>query len=259
MTKALFFDIDGTLVSFKTHKIPESTLQAVRAARRNGLKVFIATGRPRPFIDNLGSLEYDGIICVNGASILSTDGTVLYSQPVPLMDVQRMVTYLQAHPLAVVFAGNTETCIVHPNEPFREVFDLLNLSCPPVRPAEYALNMDVLQIIAFFPKTEEAALMEHVLTHCEANRWHPAFADCIVKGTNKATAIDRVCQHYGWDISEVMAFGDGGNDKNMLIHAGIGVAMGNARDEVKACADYVTTPVDEDGIANALRHFQLID
>ena len=55
--KAVFFDIDGTLVSFKTHRIPQSTLDAVAALRSRGIKVYIATGRPVPFIDNLGELE----------------------------------------------------------------------------------------------------------------------------------------------------------------------------------------------------------
>ena len=55
-----------------------------------------------------------------------------------------------------------------------------------------------------------------------------------------------------------MAFGDGGNDISMLKHAGIGVAMGQAKEEVKAAADYVTTSVDEDGISQAMEHFGII-
>ena len=61
------------------------------------------------------------------------------------------------------------------------------------------------------------------------------------------------------DRSEIMAFGDGENDMDMLRFAGIGVAMGNASDMVKAAADYVTDTVDENGIEDALRHFGLID
>lgn len=61
------------------------------------------------------------------------------------------------------------------------------------------------------------------------------------------------------DINDCVAFGDGGNDKGMLEVAGIGVAMGNANDDVKAVADYVTTTVDDNGIANAFKHFKLID
>lgn len=56
-----------------------------------------------------------------------------------------------------------------------------------------------------------------------------------------------------------MTFGDGGNDINMLEHAGIGVAMGNASDRVKAAADYITSSVDDDGIINALKHFNILD
>ena len=63
----------------------------------------------------------------------------------------------------------------------------------------------------------------------------------------------------GLDISETMAFGDGGNDMSMLSAAGVGVAMGNTLDKVKAEADYVTTSVDDDGIRNALLHFGVID
>ena len=111
--------------------------------------------------------------------------------------------------------------------------------------------------MAFFNKDSEQYIMSNVLTHCDANRWHPAFTDCIPKGTDKSVGIDIVCSHYGLDVSETMAFGDGGNDIGMLSHAGIGVAMGNASDEVKAAASYVTSSVDEDGIARALEKFCL--
>ena len=63
---------------------------------------------------------------------------------------------------------------------------------------------------------------------------------------------------HGLESSEIMAFGDGDNDIDMLKFAGIGVAMGNAGDAVKAAADYVTASVDDDGIEKALEHFGLI-
>lgn len=91
-----------------------------------------------------------------------------------------------------------------------------------------------------------------------AARWSPYFADVVAKGCTKAVGIDRIIEHYGIALEETMAFGDGGNDIAMLQHVGVGVAMGNAMDDVKASADYVTTSVDEDGIAVALRHFGLI-
>lgn len=67
--KALFFDIDGTLVSFKTHRIPQSTVDALEQAKKNGVEIYISTGRPKQIINNLGQIEHliDGYITANGA------------------------------------------------------------------------------------------------------------------------------------------------------------------------------------------------
>lgn len=256
MIKAVFFDIDGTLVSFKTHRIPQSTLDAVHAIRQKGIKVFVATGRPRPFINNIAGLEYDGIMSVNGASIVLADGTVVTHKPVEKADIQRMIAYQNEQPIAIAYATDDEAFVTHYNAKFREVFELLDLPNPQALPAEEALRMDVMQIIAFFGEDEEPYIMSHVLQGCGAQRWHPFFADCIVSGTDKATGIDDICHHFGFDISETMAFGDGGNDKSMLSHAGWGIAMGNASDEVKACARYVTDSVDDDGVAKVLQRIE---
>ena len=253
--KAIFFDIDGTLVSFKTHAIPQSTLDAVHRIREKGVKVFIATGRPMPFIRNLIGLEYDGIMSVNGASCVTADGKVICNRPVPKEDIKRVITDAEKHPMPIAFTSNDKAIVCNMEaamDKFKEVFTLLDIPLPKSTSITEALNMDVMQMVAFFDKDEEPRIMRDVMKECDANRWHPYFADCIAKGTNKATGIDDICKYYGIDISETMAFGDGGNDIAMLKHAGVGVAMGNASDEVKVCADMVTESVDNDGIAKIL-------
>ena len=253
--KAIFFDIDGTLVSFKTHKVPQSAIDAIRRVREKGVKVFIATGRPMPFIRNLNGLEVDGIMSVNGASCITADGKVICHRPVPKADIERVIADAQVHPMPIAFTSNDRAIVCNMEadmERFKEVFTLLDIPLPKSTPITEALNMDVMQMVAFFDKDEEPRMMKEVMKECDANRWHPYFADCIAKGTNKATGIDEICNYYGIDISETMAVGDGGNDIAMLRHAGIGVAMGNASDEVKACADMVTETVDEDGVAKLL-------
>ena len=100
--------------------------------------------------------------------------------------------------------------------------------------------------------------MREVFPHCISARWNPLFADVIAKGNSKRTGIDKMIAYYGIDLCDTMAFGDGGNDIPMLEHAAVGVAMGNATDEVKRSADYVTDSVDENGIRNALEHFGVI-
>lgn len=80
----------------------------------------------------------------------------------------------------------------------------------------------------------------------------------LIKRTvcQKARGLRQI--HYGITEQEIIAFGDAENDLDMIEFAGIGVAMGNAKDEVKAVADYVTTDVDENGIWNACKYFGLI-
>lgn len=255
MIKAVFFDIDGTLVSFKTHRIPQSALEAIKRVRALGVKVFIATGRPLPFINNIADMEYDGIMSVNGACCTTSDGTVIARTAVPKEDIQRMVESAKDIPMPVAFVSNDKAIVTNPGaagDHLAEVFELLDITLPETQPAEEALKMDVLQVIAFFSEQEEQRIMTEILKGCDANRWHPHFADCVAKGKNKATGMDDICRYYGINIGETAAFGDGGNDIAMLQHAGVGVAMGSAPDKVKAVADMVTASADEDGIAKAL-------
>lgn len=272
MIKALFFDIDGTLVSFESHRIPESTLEAVRRVREKGVKVFIATGRSIPFINNLDGLEYDGVISVNGACCIDLEGKkpnecdlryegkVIACNTISDEDIERVIEDSKVHPMPIAFTGRDKSivCNLSSNEDaFDEIFTMLNIPRPKEMPIEEARNMEVLQMVAFFTPEEEERVMREVMTGCASNRWHPYFSDCIAKGINKATGIDDICHYYGFDVEETMAFGDGGNDIEMLEHAGIGVAMGNASDVVKEHADFVTKHVDDGGVAFALEHFMV--
>lgn len=259
--KAIFLDIDGTLVSFKTHQIPESTLRAVSALRRKGIKVYIATGRPLAFIDNLGDLEYDGMVTVTGAHCFTRDGHVIYHHPVPNEDVQRIVAFqLQKNgSYPIIFVTDNELFVTDVNDDVKFIADLLNIKIPSVHPVDYALDKSVLQIISFFKADREEQLMHELMPGCVSMRWHPLFTDVIASGVSKSVGIDKVLAYEGISLEETMAFGDGGNDLSMIKHVPYGVAMGNASDELKAVADYVTDDVDHDGVAKALYHFGLID
>ena len=256
MIKAVFFDIDGTLVSFKTHEVPASTVKALAALREKGVKVFIATGRQKGSINNLGSLQFDGYVTLNGGFCLAGD-EVIYKRSIPQEDIQALIRYQQEKPFPCALVEEDGLFQNYIDENALSLYGLLNFPLPPVRPLEENNGKEVFQLIAFFHSANEQEIMS-VLPHCEATRWNPLFADVVPKGSSKAIGIDHIIAHYGIALEETMAFGDGGNDIPMLRHAGIGVALGNASDEVKASADWVTTSVDEDGIMNALRHFGVI-
>ncbi len=253
MIKAIFFDIDGTLVSFKTHTVPQSTIKAIHEVRQKGVKVYIATGRPLPFIDNLSEVEYDGIISANGACLSDKQGKILFSKSISQDDVTRVTEYATKNNMCVTFATDETSVTINANDKSDAVFELLNLrNVSQGYGKDIPEGTEIRQIIAFFDKEQQKHIMSEVLTGCDAHRWHPDFADCIPKGISKATAIDEVIKILNIDIKETMAFGDGGNDIPMLRHAGVGIAMGNAREEVKKEADMVTESVDKDGISQIL-------
>ena len=258
--KALFFDIDGTLVSFTTHQIPASTIFALTQAKANGAKVFISTGRPRSYINNLGAIEHliDGYITTTGA-LCTVGDEVVCCQPIPHEDVENMLRMALTDGYACAFIGEHGNAVVNYNDELVRIFKQL-LDIPTVDqvvPIEQVISQRVLQLIPLVTAQEEPAVMRQ-LPHCVSSRWHPDFTDITSVDADKGKGLQAVCQHLHIDISDTIAFGDGGNDIAILRQAGTGVAMGNATDQVKQHAGLVTTSVDADGILNALRRLQII-
>lgn len=256
--KAVFFDIDGTLVSFETHQVPQSTIEALDALRKKGIKVVIATGRPLHDINNLGDLEFDGYITANGAYCVTKDKELLHSNLISTESKEKLLEYLKINPFPCLFVTEGESFLNYIDEQVISINKMVNLPAPAIAPVERVLECDIFQIDAFIDAKEEKFLIDNILTDCEGNRWHPAFVDLNVKGNNKATGIEAFLKHYNIKQEQTMAFGDGGNDISMLEYVALGVAMGNANDEVKAKADFVTLSVDNQGISHALKHFDIV-
>ena len=260
MKYALFFDIDGTLVSFKTHEIPPSTISALTQAKANGHKVFIATGRPPLIITNLGDIEHliDGYVTVNGA-LCFVGNEVIRCKDIPKDDVRAIVRDAQKKNYGIIVVGEKDVAVFDPDGEVDSIFrgELAVKNLNQSKPLEVVLEQRILQLTPFFPVEHEEEMMK-LIPNCTSGRWHPAFTDITAKGADKGEGIMAMAAHWGLDPRLTIAFGDGGNDASMIRAAGIGVAMENALESLKQEADYITTSVDDDGVLNALRHFHLI-
>lgn len=262
MVKALFFDIDGTLVSFNTHSIPESTVKALTEAKANGVEIFISTGRPYPLINNLGSISHliDGYITTNGAYCFIGD-TVVSCNPIPKTDVDCVIGKSKEIGFPCMVVGERSLTMFNTAsnpQVVARVCRLLNVSDVVTElPIDEVLSQKILQLTPFITEEQENSLFQS-LQGIESGRWSPDFSDFTAKNVNKAKGLDGIAAYRGFDISQTMAFGDGGNDLSIIKHAGVGVAMGNANEILLQAADYITTSVDENGVYNALRHFNVI-
>lgn len=259
MIRAVFLDIDGTLVSFETHRIPASAMEALYAAKKNGVKLFIATGRHTSVIEEGGVLEgfpFDGYVSLNGQYCYTSE-RVIYENSIHPDDIRALLELFETHPFPCGFieeAGLYNNLI---DERVIRAHEAVKIKLPKVADPRRSLENKVYQILLYAARGEEELPLS-VLPHCSATRWSDNFADVIPQGGGKDVGIGKMLEHFGISVSETLAIGDGENDISMLKYCGIGVAMGNASDMVKSAADAVTDDVDHDGLYNAFQRYGII-
>ncbi len=259
--RSLFFDIDGTLVSFETHAIPASALRALEQAKVNGARIFICTGRPRSILDAVAPIRHliDGYITFNGA-LCFVGEEVVACHPIPRAEVDWLLADADRAGYPCIVAGE-HRMVVHGNRPIvHDVFKgEINVDLDYDTPvAEVLASERILQLSPFIPADYESSAVMPAMRSCLSGRWHPSFTDIISNATDKGRGMLAMVSHLGLDPALTISFGDGGNDASLLRTAGIGVAMGNGVDAAKAAADYVTSAVEADGVEQALRHFGVI-
>ncbi len=255
--KAVFFDIDGTLVSFTTHTVPDSAREAIARLRERGIKVFIATGRLLRHTDVVRDIEVDGYITVNGSYCLTSSGEVIYEQAFPRQTIERIFSFMEQYSFSMELMTHENIFVEEITPEVQRAIDMVNI-IPAIAPLrEIAAKQKVFQVCPYISHELEQQILPQ-LPECVGSRWTELFMDVNMRGIDKAIAARKVMEYYGFTMEESMAFGDGGNDVSLVREVALGVAMGNACDALKEVADHITTGVDEDGISHALEYFDLI-
>ena len=255
MIRAIYLDIDGTLVSFRTHSVPESALNALRRAREAGVKLFLCTGRNyAASMQLIDTGLFDGAILLNGQYCL-LHGECVYKNPIDRADVAAAVREARRGDYAIGFVSAHDNFISNIEDQYVLAADRAG-GMPALKPGnpEDALRMDIYQMHFYGARGTEKRLTD-AADGLIALRWSENFADVFSKGGGKEAGIRCINRRIGIADDAAMAIGDGENDVGMLALAGVGVAMGNASDFVKSRADYVTSDVDKDGVANAIARF----
>lgn len=256
MIKAIFFDADGTLISHRQNAVPESTRAAIRALQQRDIRCVLATGRHISEVEELPvcDIAFDGYVTVNGQLCLDEHKVPLSHSPIAEDAMVLIAKLFREKKVSIMLKEQDRLYVNVVTDRLCSTQKDISSAVPEV--GEYT-GKPIYQAVFYIPQEEEA-MLEELRPLCVFTRWHKDGIDLFEKEGGKVRGIREYLQRTGIRQEETMAFGDGDNDIEMLQFAAVGVAMGNAYDTVKAQADYVTSSVDEDGIALALQHFGLI-
>jgi len=263
MIKLVALDLDDTLLNSKL-KISPETAAAVRSAVELGVTVTFATGRmyssALPYARELG-LDVPLITYQGALMKTSNSQEVLYNKPVPMDLAREILSFAAEEGLDVNMYLEDSLYVRSGNSSINEYVKLARVPYKAVPDLAEVMVSEPhkLLIVASPGKIDRLAaeLQERWEGKLHLTKSKPYFLEFTHPAATKGQAIDSLAAELGIGREEIMAVGDSYNDLDMIDYAGVGVAMGNAVQEIKDRADYVTRGNNEHGVAEAIRRFVL--
>jgi HAD-superfamily hydrolase, subfamily IIB len=266
MYKLIAIDMDGTLLK-DDKSLSDVTKKSLKRAQELGVKIVLTSGRPiqgiKNYLDELElTREDDYVIGLNGALICKTSDYSVVSSNATLTGKDLKYIYNKVKSLnTYVHAFTNEGDLVNKISKFSDNEEKrLNIKIKQVDFLEdVSDNDEILKVVL----EEEKGVLDRIT----ANIPKELFAEYTVirsvdfmiefmnKDCNKASGLEKLGEYLGITKEEIIAIGDADNDIEMIEYAGLGVAMRNAKEEIKGIADFVTKSNEEDGVAFVIEKF----
>lgn len=266
MYKLIAVDMDGTLLR-EDKTISQATKDAIKKARAKGTKVVLASGRPLEglvrYLDELNiSSKDDYVLSYNGSVVQNVKTKEVIAKKILKGSDLAYLYELSKQLGSDIHAFSNKGCITPKMNKYSDLEGEINGI--PVFKIDYATisaDEDIIKVMM----VEEPEILAKVIANMPEEVYEkytvvqsaPFFLEFLNKESSKGTAVKELARNLGISQKEVICVGDAGNDLDMIEFAGLGVAMGNAFDEVKAAADYITKNNEEDGVAHVIEKFVL--
>lgn len=260
--KLIALDLDGTLNNSKK-RITEKTKQALLKAQELGITVALASGRPAPGLEKeskeLKLKENNGLLLsFNGAkAICASNNKCIYEKTLEISNVIDVIKHLRQFNVAIMITQDNNLIVENKNGAYVQyeattnnlnIVEIDNLETYiDFKPCKILISAEPAYLKSVADQIKEP-FQDKLATFFSA----PFFIEVCPKGVDKGNSLKNIIQTLNIKPEEVIAFGDEQNDLTMIEFAGMGVAMGNAINQLKDVANMVTLSNDEDGIAYAL-------
>lgn len=269
--KIIFLDIDGTIIDEKTHKISNSTINAIRTAKKNGHKIFINTGRVFCNVnDDIRSMDFDGYICGCGTEIIMKNNgkleTVFHNEFDSKIYTAMKVLTESCCMNALYEANDTmyfgKQCFE--SDDFKRLIEAFSKQGKNISKKSTDEDFHFDKFVAWYnDKKSNVEKFKDGLKELgfefidRGGDVSDMCCELIPKNCSKATGCKYAMDYFGIDKCNSFAIGDSLNDLPMLEAVGTGIAMGNGEPLFKY-ADYITASIENDGIEKAFKNFRII-
>ena len=257
--KVIFFDVDGTLVNSKTMKVEPSTIEILKELnQREDIDLYISSGRTYAGLFEIENIlkYFTGFNLANGSQIIVNNDTI-YLDPIDSTIINKLLDELDEKNVSYVLLENDYCYKRYTNEELAKVFDnVVRIDHKRINNHQ-GLKLD--KIIEAWILDEHPLINELIKKYPDLTfyKWGNYGCDLVKKDASKGKGIKKIIELLGYDYYKTYAIGDADNDVPMLESVYYPIAMGQGNDNVKKVAKYITKPVDEDGLAYAIKKWIL--